>query len=67
MPTKEEIIAERLAAGLTQTQAAALVHRAYLSWLRWEAGGPIDMACWELFLIKTKRLRKKNSTKENAK
>lgn len=58
-PTKEEIRAARDAAGLMQTQAAALVYRRRLAWLRWEAGEPIDMACWELYLLKTAKLRKK--------
>jgi DNA-binding XRE family transcriptional regulator len=59
VPTKEEIAATRKAAGLTQEQAAALVHRKRLAWYRWESGrDPIDMACWELFLLKTKSARK---------
>lgn len=60
LPTSEEIKAARKAAGLTQPQAAALVYRQRLAWIRWEAGDPIDMACWELFLIKTKKARRKS-------
>jgi DNA-binding XRE family transcriptional regulator len=60
MPTPEEIAAARNAAGLTQTQAAALVYRQRLAWLKWESGAPIDMACWELFLIKTRKARRQS-------
>lgn len=60
-PTKDEIVAARKAAGLTQEQAASLVYRRRLAWNRWESGDPIDMACWELFLHKTRAARKKNS------
>jgi len=58
-PTKEEIAAARHKAGLTQAEAAALVSRERLAWHRWEKGEPIDLACWELFLLKVAKLRKK--------
>lgn len=59
-PTKEEIRAAREAAGMTQFQAASIVSRERLAWHRWEAGDPIDMACWELFLLKTKAARRRS-------
>jgi DNA-binding transcriptional regulator YiaG len=44
----------RLKAGLTQTQAAELVHSSLRSWQHWESGARrMDGAHWELFLIKT--------------
>lgn len=53
MITPEEIKRVRLAAGLTQTQAAELVHVTLRSWQRYEAGEKrIHPAMWELFLIK---------------
>jgi len=54
-PTPAQIEQARAAAGLTQQAAAELVHRANSArWREW-AGGKyaIDMAVWELFLIKT--------------
>ncbi len=60
VPTKEEIAAERQKARLTQAEAAALVSRERLAWHLWEKGAAIDMACWELFLIKTKKARQKS-------
>jgi DNA-binding transcriptional regulator YiaG len=54
-PTPEAILAARKAAGLSQAQAAAVVHRpSYRTWQDWERGRvkmPAD--AWELFLIKT--------------
>lgn len=59
-PTPTQIKAARKAAGLTQTQAAALIGRPLRTWQNWE-GDPalessrkMDAALWELFLIKTK-------------
>lgn len=52
-PTPVEVKAARLAAGLTQTQAAALVYKTLSGWQRWEQGErDMDPALWELFLIK---------------
>lgn len=54
-PTAEMIRAARVAAGLTQAEAAAVVHRpSYRTWQDWERGRarmPLD--AWELFLLKT--------------
>lgn len=53
-PNPNEIKEARQAAGLTQTQAAKLVHVVLSSWQRWEAGErKMHPAYWELFLIKT--------------
>lgn len=53
----DKIREARLAAGLTQTQAANVVYVELRSWQRWEAGNnPIPLAAWELFLIKTNQV-----------
>jgi len=60
-PSPAEIKAARHAAGLTQTQAGALVHVPCRTWQKWEAdAGTADHrkmhpAFWELFLIKSER------------
>ena len=59
MPTVEEIIAARLAAGLSQKQAAELIGRKRLTWLRWEKGDTVDLVRWEKFLELTKKLRRR--------
>jgi len=53
-PTPKEIKQARLKAGLTQTEAGALVHVALRTWQQWEHGD-FKMSCglWELFNIKT--------------
>lgn len=53
-PGKDEIRAAREAAGLTQTQAADLVHGSLRAWQQWEAGDrEMHAGLWELFRIKT--------------
>jgi putative transcriptional regulator len=58
-PAPEEVRAAREAAGLTQTQAAALVYGTLRAWQGWEApqGQPdarrMHPGLWELFRIKT--------------
>jgi putative transcriptional regulator len=60
-PTPEQIRAARAAAGLTQSQAAALIGKPVRTWQNWEApeGLPahrkMDAAFWELFLTKIGR------------
>lgn len=55
----EQIRAARIAAGLTQTQAARLVVTTYRTWHRWETGErAMSAQVWELFNLK-KRSRKK--------
>lgn len=52
-PTPDEIVAARLAAGLTQTAAGALLHTSLRAWQQWEAGDRrMHPALWELFRIK---------------
>ncbi|AXM15598.1 XRE family transcriptional regulator [Xanthomonas oryzae pv. oryzae] len=48
-----EISRARGAAGLTQTEAAALVHSNIRSWQKWELGERrMHPAFWELFRLK---------------
>lgn len=57
-PAPQSIVEARKAAGLTQTQAAELIHSALRTWQQWEAGHrDMHPGLWELFLIKTKRKR----------
>lgn len=57
-PAPAEVRAAREAAGLTQSQAAALVHTVLRTWQQWEdeTAGPsarrMHPAFWELFNIK---------------
>ena len=54
-PTPDAIRAARAAAGLTQTQAAALIYCTLRGWQDWEAGKrAIHPAFFELFLLKLK-------------
>lgn len=57
-PTPDNIKAARLAANLSQREAAALVHRepprGASRWSEWETGRhEMPRAEWELFLLKT--------------
>lgn len=53
-PTADEIRAARDRAGLTQAQAAQLVHALERSWQHWEGGKhAMPPAAWELFKIKS--------------
>ena len=55
-PTPQQLKTARLAAGLSQAKAAKLVHVSVNTWQNWEYGQfPANLACWELFLIKTKK------------
>lgn len=56
-PTPEQIKAARTAAGMTQKEAAAAVHRTspegFKRWSEWETGAiPMPPAEWELFNLK---------------
>ena len=58
-PTAQDVRAARLHCGQTQAQAAAIVHRNDSArWRAWEregaTGHAIDLAVWELYLIKNK-------------
>lgn len=58
-PTPQQIARTRNDAGLTQTQAAALLHKNLRTWQKWEGGDvPMDAAYWELFNLKIKKERK---------
>ena len=58
MPTPQGIKEARAYAGLTQTQAANLVHVNLNTWQKWEGGRTrMSETAWELFLIKTKNER----------
>jgi putative transcriptional regulator len=53
-PLPEQILQARQKAGLTQTEAAALIHKKLRSWQQWEAGDRVmDPALFELFTIKS--------------
>ena len=60
-PTPSDLKAFRLGAGLTQTEAGAIVGAALRTWQSWEAGDrKIPSAKWELFFLK---VITKNATK----
>lgn len=53
-PAPDEVRAAREAAGLTQTEAAALIHCTLRGWQEWEAGNRrMHPGLWELFRIKS--------------
>lgn len=53
-PTHEQVKAARLAANLTQAEAAALMHADLRTWQRWESGDrQMRASDWELFQLKT--------------
>lgn len=53
-PAPEEVKAARAAAGLTQTQAGAVVYSSIKAWQTWEDGTRrMHPAIFELFVIKT--------------
>lgn len=55
-PAPAQIRAAREAAGLTQTQAAALIYCTLRGWQNWEGGArPMHPAFFELFWLKTKK------------
>ena len=55
-PTPDAIRAARAIAGLSQTQAAALIYCTLRAWQEWEAGNRrMHPAFWELFRIKTQQ------------
>ena len=56
-PTPNRLRKIRAAAGLTQTEAAAVVYVGLRAWQRWEQDGgdnsrAMPAAAWELFLLK---------------
>lgn len=60
-PTPQHIRAARIAAGLTQKEAANLVQHSQRAWENWESasnsGRSMHPAIFELFLIKTHQLK----------
>lgn len=61
-PTTQQIKQARLDARLTQAEAGAVVHVSKRGWQDWELGvRDINPAAWELFLLKTKKERRKYS------
>lgn len=56
-PSPAEVRAAREAAGLTQTEAAAVIHSTLRTWQDWEAGkARMHPGLWELFGLKVARL-----------
>lgn len=53
-PTADLVQMARATAGLSQEDAAAMVHKTPRAWRYWENGDrQMDLTTWELFLIKT--------------
>lgn len=53
-PEPDAIRAARIAVGLTQTEAAGVVHASLRTWQQWEAGDrKMHSGLFELFRIKT--------------
>lgn len=67
-PAPAEVRAARERAGLTQTEAARLVHTSLRSWQQWEAEAgttghrSMHPAFWELFQIKTAMRNARNAS-----
>ena len=54
-PPPEAVRAARETAGLSQTEAGALLHTTCRTWQQWEAGDRrMHPAFWELFLLKSR-------------
>jgi hypothetical protein len=54
LPTVDQIKEARINSGLTQTNAGLVIHKSCRAWQQYEAGDrAMDLAYWELFLIKT--------------
>jgi len=57
-PDPADIRAAREEAGLTQSEAAAIVRGSLRTWQQWEAGDRhMHPGLWELFTIKVQRMR----------
>lgn len=53
-PTPTQVLAARLAAQMTQVDAAATIHAGRRTWQNWESGiRHMQPSDWELFLLKT--------------
>jgi DNA-binding transcriptional regulator YiaG len=56
-PTPEEIKEARANAGITQKNAAEILHTSIRAYQQWEAGDrAMHPAFWELFLVKLERI-----------
>ena len=66
-PTPADVKSARISAGLTQKQAAGLIHKKLLAWQRYESGDrSMDCALYELFLIKTGQSGERERNFRNA-
>lgn len=66
-PEPNAIRAARVAAGLTQTEAASVVHASLRTWQQWEAGDrKMHSGLFELFRIKTEQQEGQQSTSDGA-
>jgi DNA-binding transcriptional regulator YiaG len=62
IPSKADVARFRREAGLTQAEAAALVHVTPRTWQAWEYGeNTMPFGLWELFLLKLSALAGKES------
>ena len=58
-PAPDELRHARESAGLTQSEAARMVHTTYRAWHQWETGDrQMHPAMWELFRIKARKNKK---------
>ncbi len=66
-PTTEEIKEARSHAGLSQQKAADMVHSPQRSWQSWEYGiSPMHPAIFELFVMKSKALVRRNKKRQTT-
>lgn len=64
-PEPDDIRAARTAAGLTQTEAGAVVHASLRTWQQWEAGDrKMHPGLFELFTLKTARENRKQQASD---
>ncbi len=64
-PEPDDIRAARAAAGLTQTEAGAVVHASLRTWQQWEAGDrKMHPGLFELFKLKTGREGRKQQASD---
>ena len=60
-PAPAAIQAARETTGLTQTEAARLVHSSLRAWQQWEAGDRrMHAGLWELFRLKTALIERRS-------
>lgn len=65
MPSPEQVKESRLALGLTQQQAGAIVGATARAWRAWESGfRAMPESKWELFQIKTREMKDGRSDDE---